>query len=100
MHAEPDHAGAALAAEVFPEKWAAATAMTGKAGGKRRATLRRQAKETVKVRELRAAGASCGSCVNRGTYPHKPVRMVCALDSDFHGYALTEATGLCSRWSA
>jgi hypothetical protein len=87
-----------LAAARFPAEWKKWCARTGPGASKRRQQLRKAAEDTVKIDVLRANAASCGTCANfqkKGPYgPH------CELDSDFHGYALTQAANLCSRWTA
>ncbi len=94
-----DPEGRALAARLFPEAWAYAETLTGKQRSSRMATLRRQAKTSVAMDALRAAGRSCATCQN---FKNGPERMgkVCDAHSDFHGYQLATADGLCTDWSA
>lgn len=100
MSAEPTlEQQSALAAHHFPVQWRSAKRLTGEKGRKVRATWRKRAVAEAIMVELRKQNARCGNCANRGRFPDRPAQMTCDLDSDFHGYALTTADGLCHRWS-
>lgn len=81
-----------LAATMFPERWAEALNLTGKRGNNRRRMIRRQAENEVIMIGLRATGASCGSCEHRD---RRDGKLICDLDSDFHGYVIVKSDGLC-----
>lgn len=84
----------ARAAELWPDRWAATEALTGKRRSNRRASLRAQAKNHDALAALPAM-ARCGTCAH---FIKSPVGRACDLDSDFHGYALTTAGARCARW--
>jgi len=77
--------------------------VTISAGEKRRRQARRdrlrEANE-AKEAELRAAGASCATCNQFSPYPGPGPRgaFICDRLSNFHGYALANADGLCVHW--
>lgn len=85
-----------LAAARFPDEWRKWSALTGKAASKRRQQLRKAAEEAVIMDGLQASGASCATCV--GFVREGPCGSYCSADSDFHGYMLAQASGLCVRW--
>ena len=89
----------ALAAQFFPEQWAEALTITGKTGGRRRAGLRKAAIAEAIMIPLRLSGESCSTCASRLRNPGMMKGLFCDLDSDFHGYAVTQPDALCSRWS-
>ena len=84
----------ARAAELWPERWAACEALTGKRRSNRRASLRKQAQNHDALEALPII-ARCGTCEH---FIKSPVGRACDLDSDFHGYALATAESRCARW--
>lgn len=49
---------------------------------------------------LKSGGASCGNCAHHSPYPqpgHKG-EIICDLDTDFQGYAVTTPGRVCPRW--
>lgn len=55
-----------------------------------------------RIAELRSQGASCASCRSFSKIPSQvlgPGKYCCALDTDFHGYAITTADDLCVGYS-
>lgn len=88
----------ALAAEIFPERWAIAQALKGKRGRNMRCKVRNQAEHERDMRPLRAAGRNCASCRSFQKGPPGINGMTCAAESDFRGYTLATADGLCPMW--
>lgn len=84
-----------LAAEMFPAEWAKVASLPG--ASKRRNYLRHRAEVEKTLRALRAAGASCATCRSFERRPHGK-EMICAANSDFHGYQITGPDGLCARF--
>ena len=70
-------------------------------GEKRRRAAKRQ-REHVSYAEamipLRAAGASCETCLHRNKIPPEYRRSYCDLESDHTGYMPVTPTYLCSRY--
>ena len=87
----------ALAAEMFPERWAKVATVIGKRAGRERHRLRHAAPIALKVRQLRAAGASCLTCAAWAKYPHGKGH-VCDDESSGGTYTMAEAEGLCANW--
>ena len=88
-----------IAAE-WPARWAKANAARN--GSKARNSLRKEFRAHLKRDELRAAGASCATCrcFQRGKpYVGASFDGWCERDSDFHGYAVAKADGICTFWS-
>lgn len=87
-----------LAARFFPKEWTLAISGSGKRASKKRQQLRQRAVAEVKLRELRAAGASCANC---GSYQTKggAGRPWCEAESDYYGFVSAGAGGLCVLWS-
>ena len=88
----------ALAAKIFPEKWAHALTRRGKSGRNLRSKLRMRAEYERDMIPLRAAGHSCATCRNFQKGPPGIDGMTCAAESDFRGYVLATADGLCPKW--
>lgn len=90
-----------LAQQMFPQQWAWANAKpTGRSRARR--NLRQRVVGELKMRELRAAGCSCATCENFAPMPGPSSgngKMICELGSDFHGYQIATADGLCTAWS-
>lgn len=87
----------ALAAQVFPREWAAAVTETGPRARNKRHGLRRRAEVALRLRELRAQGASCASCRAFARYPHGKGH-VCDDGSSGGAYQMTSADNLCADW--
>lgn len=85
----------ALAAKMFPAEWARVANVTGATNARQK--LRRRAEDAVKLRELRATGASCATCSSfqSASGMHLSIANYCAAESDFHGYVEAKAGGLC-----
>lgn len=71
----------------------------------RKARLKERARQRrVEEDRLCAAhrrdGASCAKCHHSDRPASMSGRMVCQLDSDFHGYAMTTPINICSRFKA
>ena len=51
---------------------------------------------------LKAAGSFCSNCAHCSPYPTpgRKGEVICDLDSDFHGYAITKPERVCPRWEA
>lgn len=92
----------ALAAKTFPGQWAKALREKGERGRRRRHNLRRRAEDTLKLKALREAGASCASCRDFAAMPGPGAKgqRICDAKSDHQGYAITTAENLCTDWSA
>ena len=90
----------ALAAEIFPMKWARALKMTGKEGSNLRRRLRNVAEVEYFTRDLREAGHTCADCDAFRKYPHGKGKHVCDDESVGGTYTLAEADGLCENWRA
>lgn len=88
----------ALAARMFPQRWAAVANQTGERARRTRHNLRRQAETKQELDRLRDAGASCASCTSFARHPDHG--RICEAGSDFHGYQLAKAEGLCTLWTA
>jgi len=76
----------------WPDKWAACR------NSKARNNLRKRFRIENELAQLREAGASCGNC---SSYQRNPTikKFICEAGSDFHGYQLASADGLCTDWS-
>lgn len=88
-----------LAAATFPREWAKANSKP-RNRSKARSNLRKRVVAHFRIIELRKSGASCGSCEHFAAYPHHPGRMICELGSDFQGYQIATADGICTSWCA
>lgn len=94
----------ALAAKLFPREWAAVAMRLG--ASKKRNQLRKRAEEKAArdaaIAPHIAAGHCCGNCNEFEPYPGpgNKDRFICAMDSDFRGYAIARADGLCPLWRA
>ena len=87
----------ARAAAMFPADWARMESLTGKKRSRLRALLRNRADYMAGL-EMLPEEASCLTCEHRGQYPTDK-RMVCDLDSDFHGYQIVQPDYRCPRWT-
>lgn len=89
----------ALAAQMFPEAWAAVATLPG--ASKKRQQIRKRAEERQAMTALQATGARCGNCEHYEEIPTpgNKGRMHCSMQSDFDGWALTFETSLCLDWS-
>ena len=83
----------------FPSEWARANDTRLRNRSKARQQLRQRYRIALEMDALRAANphAKCANCSNRGSWNGK---MICDLDSDFGGYAITDPASLCVRWKA
>lgn len=68
----------------------------------RRMTKRKQERIAYEATcaALKSGGASCANCGNCSPYPGpgNKGQIICDLDSDFHGYAVTKPERVCPRW--
>lgn len=84
-----------LAAKLFPREWATVANLPG--ASKARQKLRQRAVTEVKLRALRAAGASCATC--RSFEKRDPTPGIkgpwCSAKSDWEGYVLAKPNDLC-----
>lgn len=89
----------ALAVKYFPGEWAAVATKSG--ASKSRQRLRQRAETQVVIEGLRNNGSSCGGCQSFrvGDSPAQP-KNYCATHSDFHGYAVTKPSDVCTLWTA
>lgn len=87
----------ALAAQMFPADWEKANSKPTHRSKARRA-LRGRVVWTLKMNELRATGARCGNCMEFSPMPGpgNKGQMICDRGSDFHGYQIAKADGLCT----
>jgi hypothetical protein len=87
---------AAIAA-AWPDRWAKANADRPGAS-KRRNNLRKVWRAHLSHSAFVAANpdARCGNCANFKQMLFSE-KHYCELDSDFHGYAITQADGVCIR---
>ncbi len=74
--------------------------MTISPGEKRRRKAKREREDAVLrviMAGLRAAGASCGTCKHFSPYPGpgKDGQHICEMTSDYQGYTMATADGLC-----
>jgi hypothetical protein len=67
---------------------------------KHRQRARRAERDAQALAVLRDEGARCGNCSSFERYPLDRKRFICDLHSDFHGYQMATADGLCLRWDA
>jgi hypothetical protein len=86
-----------LAAYMFPKEWARVVLMAG--ATKKRQQLRKRAEQQVIFDQFLAAGRSCASCCHF-EFADAVNKMTCAMGSDFYGYQIAKANGLCLDWSA
>ncbi|MGR0185486.1 hypothetical protein [Azospirillum aestuarii] len=84
-----------LAAELFPREWAAVATRPG--ASKKRQQLRQRAEAELKLRGLRASGASCATCGSYRTSDPTPGMKEpwCAAESDWKGFVRANPDGLC-----
>lgn len=90
---------AALAA-AWPARWAKANDSRPGAS-KRRNNLRKAWRAHLAFVAFKAANpeACCGNCDSFKPMPHDS-RMQCEAESDFYGYQIVTADGVCTKWGA
>lgn len=86
-----------LASYMFPKEWARFVLRPG--ATKKRQQLRKRAEQQVIFDRLFAAGRSCASC-RHFEFTSAINKTTCAMGSDFYGYQIETADGLCVDWSA
>ena len=90
-------------AEAWPERWRKANDARPWAS-KRRNNLRRAWKVYRAHQAFVAANpaARCGDCQHMKRVPYRTSAdrdaNYCELDSDFHGYQITDPASVCTRW--
>lgn len=87
----------AAIAQRWPREWAAANDPARTGNSKRRNKLRKQYAEALDLAALRKTGARCGNCEHFEARNVHVDHAVCELLSDFHGYTLADADGLCLK---
>jgi hypothetical protein len=89
---------AAIAAK-WPDAWAKANDPTLRNRSKARQQIRQRYRASLSFDAFKQANpsAQCGNCTNYLPMPHDS-RMMCAAESDFHGYAVAKPDGLCMKW--
>lgn len=76
----------------WPEKWANCR------NSKARNHLRKRFKVENELARLREQGAACGNCAS--FKKNATVKSyICEANSDFHGYQIASASGLCTDWT-
>ena len=89
---------AAIAAK-WPDAWAKANDPSRRNRSKARQQIRQRYRLSLEFAAFKQANpdARCGNCDSFGPMPHDS-RMMCGAESDFHGYAIATADGLCMKW--
>jgi hypothetical protein len=88
-------------AALWPAQWAKANDPTLRRRSKARHNLRAAYDARLKFDAFKAAhpNARCGNCVSFKKMPDdSKSRSMCEFDSDFHGYTIATADGLCTHW--
>lgn len=96
-----DPATDAAIAALWPAAWAKANDPTRPKRGKARGKLRARYRLHLAFGEFKRANptASCGNCAHFERMPNDSKgRMHCAAESDFYGYQIAVAGGLCMKW--
>ena len=91
---------AAIAAK-WPEAWAKANNPNLRNRSKARQQIRQRYRLSLEFAAFKQANpqAQCGNCKHFERMPHD-TRMHCSIESDFYGYQIAVAGGLCVKWKA
>ena len=91
---------AAIAAK-WPDAWARANDPTRRGRSKARQQLRQRYRASLEFDAFRQANpeAQCGNCSHFAPMPFDSKgQMHCSAKSDFHGYQIATADGVCRWW--
>lgn len=98
-----DPATDAAIAERWPDRWAKANDPAKRNRSKARQQIRKAYADALAYDAFVLANptARCGNCEHFEKVPHDTKgQWHCSIESDFHGYAIAKADGICTKWKA